>query len=44
MFIAETLELIAATIFPGDPLIPPIILILAVLLVNLIGKRRLSDV
>lgn len=44
VFITETLKFIAAVIFPGAPLIPPLILVLAVLLVNLIGKRRLSDV
>lgn len=43
-FIADTMRFIAAGIFPGAPLIPPLILVVAVLLVNLIGKRRLSDV
>lgn len=43
-FIEGTLKFIAAQISPGDPLIPPLIIVLAALLVNLIGKRRLSDV
>lgn len=44
VFVDETLKYIGSLIFPGAPLIPPLILVLAVLLVNLIGKRRLSDV
>lgn len=43
-FIGETLGSIAAGIIPGAPLLPPLIIVLAVLLVNLIGKRRISDV
>lgn len=43
-FIDETLEAVAAGILPGGPLIPPLMIVLAVLLINLLGKRRISDV
>lgn len=44
VFIGDTMKLITAGMFRGAPIIPPLVLVLALLLVNLIGKRRLSDV
>ena len=44
LFIGETLKSAAEEIFHGAPLIPPLVLVLALLFINFIGKRRLSDV
>lgn len=43
-FIGDTMKLITAEMFRGAPIIPPLVIVLALLLVNLIGKRRISDV
>jgi hypothetical protein len=44
VFINYTMEYLADRILPGAPLIPPLVLVLVILFVNLLGKRRLSDV
>ena len=44
VFIGDTMKYITSEMFRGAPIIPPLVLVLALLLVNLIGKRRHSDV
>lgn len=44
VFIGDAVKLITDGMFRGAPIIPPLVLVLALLLVNLIGKRRISDV